>query len=81
VLFVHEECAKRRSKETKASYFTSEFTVVRPIHRVNVDLTPGMLREVDRRAERLNISRQAVVKTLLQRGIDKDHPGKTGTGR
>jgi hypothetical protein len=27
-----------------SAYFTNRFTVVRPVHRVNVDLTQGMLR-------------------------------------
>jgi metal-responsive CopG/Arc/MetJ family transcriptional regulator len=43
--------------------------VVRPIQRVNVDLTQGMLRELDSRAARLNISRQAVIKTLLEQAM------------
>ena len=30
-----------------SSYFTNEFTVVRPVRRVSVDLTQGMLRELD----------------------------------
>jgi hypothetical protein len=51
--------------EDVSAYFTNKFTVVRPVHRVNVDLTQGMLRELDARAARLNISRQAVIKTLL----------------
>lgn len=51
--------------EDVSIYFTNKFTVVRPVHRVNVDLTQGMLRELDARAARLNISRQAVIKTLL----------------
>jgi hypothetical protein len=50
-----------------SSYFTNKFTVVRPVRRVNVDLTQGMLRDLDERAARLNISRQAVIKTLLAR--------------
>jgi len=49
-----------------SSYFTNQFTVVRPVRRVNVDLTQGMLRALDERAARLNISRQAVIKTLLE---------------
>jgi hypothetical protein len=49
--------------EDISAYFTGEFTVVRPVRRVNVDLTQGMLRELDERAARLNISRQAVIKT------------------
>ena len=42
---------------------------VKPVRRVNVDLTQGMLRQLDERAARLNISRQAVIKTLLARGL------------
>ncbi len=49
------------------SLLTNKFTVVRPVRRVNVDLTQGMLGELDARAARLNISRQAVIKTLLGR--------------
>jgi hypothetical protein len=54
-----------------SSYFTNEFTVVRPVRRVNVDLTQGMLRELDARAARLNVSRQAVIKILLQQALDQ----------
>jgi hypothetical protein len=57
--------------EDVSGFFTNEFTVVRPIRRVNVDLTQGMLREVDERAARLNISRQAVIKTLLRQALDQ----------
>ena len=42
--------------EDISGYFTNKFTVVRPVRRVNVDLTQGMLRELDARAARLNIS-------------------------
>ena len=58
--------------EDISSYFTNKFTVVRPIHRVNVDLTRGMLRELDERAARLNISRQAVIKTMLARALGQE---------
>jgi hypothetical protein len=47
-----EEIAEKASRG-----FTNKFTVVSPIRRVNVDLTEGMLRELDQRAARLNISR------------------------
>ena len=50
-------------------YFTGAFRVVRPVKRVNVDLTEGMLRELDARAARLNVSRQAVIKTLLAQAL------------
>ena len=58
-------------------YFTNKFTVVKPVRRVNVDLTQGMLRELDERAARLNISRQAVIKTLLGRALSEEQASKT----
>jgi hypothetical protein len=67
-----EEIAEKASRgEDVSSYFSNMFTVIRPIHRVNVDLTQGMLRELDEQAARLNISRQAVIKTLLRHGLDE----------
>lgn len=68
-----DEIAEKASRgEDVSSYFTNEFKVVRPVRRVNVDLTPGMLRQLDERAARLNISRQAVIKTLLSRAIAEE---------
>ena len=55
--------------EDVAGYFTNEFTIIRPIQRVNLDLTRGMLRELDSRAAKLNVSRQAVIKTLLAQAL------------
>lgn len=65
-----DELAEKASRgEDISAYFTNKFTVVRPVRRVNVDLTQGMLRELDERAARLNVSRQAVIKTLLGRAL------------
>ena len=45
-----DEIAERASRgEDIAACFTKNFTVIRPIHRVNVDLTHGMLRDLDER--------------------------------
>ena len=55
--------------EDVSKFFTNKFTVVRPVKRVNVDLTQGMLRELDSRSARLNVSRQAVIKTLLAQAL------------
>lgn len=63
--------------EDVSAYFTNNFTVVRPVRRVNVDLTQGMLRDLDERAARLNISRQAVIKTLLGRALNEDREKKS----
>jgi len=65
-----DEIADRADRgEDISSYFTNRFTVVRPVRRVNIDLTQGMLRDLDARAAQLNISRQAVIKTLLGRAL------------
>jgi metal-responsive CopG/Arc/MetJ family transcriptional regulator len=44
--------------------------MVRPVQRVNVDFSSGMLKELDREALELNISRQAVIKTLVRQALD-----------
>lgn len=56
--------------EDISAHFTNSFTVVR---RVNVDFTAPMLRELDREATMLNVSRQAVIKTLLRDALDRRH--------
>ncbi|MGA2272880.1 MAG: CopG family transcriptional regulator [Bryobacteraceae bacterium] len=72
-----DEIAEMASRgEDVSAYFTNRFTVVRPVHRVNVDLTQGMLRELDERAARFNISRQAVIKTLLGRALSEERENK-----
>jgi metal-responsive CopG/Arc/MetJ family transcriptional regulator len=40
---------------------------------VNVDLTAGMLEELDRVAKELNVSRQAVIKTLVRQALDRHY--------
>jgi metal-responsive CopG/Arc/MetJ family transcriptional regulator len=47
--------------------------MMQPIQRVNVDLTAGMLGELDQAASELNVSRQAVIKTLLRQALDQQH--------
>lgn len=77
-----DEIAEKASRgEDISAYFTNKFTVVKPIHRVNVDLTQGMLRELDERAARLNVSRQAVIKSLLDRALKENRPLTLGPPR
>ena len=72
-----DEIAEMASRGQDVSrYFTNKFTVVRPVHRVSVELTEGMLRELDERAARLNVSRQAIIKTLLGRALTQDREQK-----
>jgi hypothetical protein len=54
-------------------FFKGEGRMVQPIQRVNLDLTAGMLEELDRAARELNISRQAVIKTLVRQALDQHY--------
>ena len=68
-----EKIAKMADRGQDISgHFTNQFTVVRPaVQRINVDFTAPMLQELDREAETLNISRQAVIKTMLREALDR----------
>jgi hypothetical protein len=72
--------AKASRGEDVSAYFTNKFTVVTPTRRVTVDLTEGMLRQLDERAARLNISRQAVIRTLLSQAMEES-PSKPRPAR
>jgi hypothetical protein len=54
-------------------FFTNAGRLIGPIQSVDVDLAPGMLEEVDRAAKGLNISRQAVIKTLIRQALDQQY--------
>jgi hypothetical protein len=63
-------------------FFTNRGRLVQPIQRVNVDFSLSMLQELDRAAAELNISRQAVIKTLVRQGLDQHYAAATrGVGR
>ena len=77
-----DEIAEMASRgEDVSAHFTNKFTVVRPVRRVNVDLTHGMLRELDERAARLNVSRQAVIKTLLRQALNEGRASRAEAKR
>jgi hypothetical protein len=57
--------------ENVSRFFTSAGRMMPPIQRVNVDFTAPMLSELDDAAKALNISRQAVIKTLLRQALDQ----------
>jgi hypothetical protein len=47
--------------------------IMGPIQRVNVDFASPMLDELDNAAKELNISRQAVIKTLSRQALDQHY--------
>jgi Ribbon-helix-helix protein, copG family len=59
-----------------SGFFTNKGQMMRPIQRVNVDLAPGMLEELDRAARELNVSRQAVIKTLIRQALDQQYAAR-----
>ena len=59
-----------------SAHFTNQFTVRRTVQRVNVDFTSPMLKELDCEAETLNVSRQAVIKTMLREALDRRYLAK-----
>jgi ribbon-helix-helix CopG family protein len=52
-------------------FFTNSGKMMKPIQRVNVDFTAAMLEELEAAAKELNISRQAVIKTMLRQALDQ----------
>ncbi len=59
--------------EDISCFFQGQGRMVQPIQRVNVDLTAGMLHELDQAALELNVSRQAVIKTLVRQALDQHY--------
>ena len=58
-------------------FFTNAGRMQTPVQRVNVDLAAGMLEELDRAASELNISRQAVIKTLIRQALDQQYMARS----
>jgi hypothetical protein len=61
-----------------SQFFTNTGRMMPPIQRVNVDLAAGMLEELDHAAKELNISRQAVIKTLIRQALDQQYLARGG---
>jgi hypothetical protein len=52
-------------------FFSNNGEMMGPIQRVNVDFASPMLHELDTAAKELNISRQALIKTLIRQALDQ----------
>lgn len=57
--------------ESVSRFFTGTGRMMNPVQRVNVDFAVPMLSELDDTARELNISRQAVIKTLVRQALDQ----------
>jgi Ribbon-helix-helix protein, copG family len=77
-----EAIARMADKGTDVSrFFTNSGQMRKLIQRVNVDFTASMLEELERAARDLNISRQAVIKTLIRQGLDQSHRARASRAR
>jgi hypothetical protein len=65
------------SGKSISRFFTNSGKMMKPIQRVNVDFSARMVEELDREAKDLNISRQAVIKTLVRQALDQRHGAAT----
>ena len=63
-----------------SKYFTNKGKMKYPTQRVNVDFTVQMLKELDGISSELNISRQAVIKSLLRQALDQHYLAKSKAG-
>lgn len=72
------EAIARRADQSKdvSRYFTNSGRMMEPIQRVNVDFTATMLEELETAARELNISRQAVIKTLVRQALDHHYASR-----
>jgi hypothetical protein len=67
-----EEIARlAESGQDVSRFFTNTGSMLGPIQRVNVDFASPMLQELDSAAKELNISRQALIKTLIRQALDQ----------
>ncbi len=77
---ISAEAIARRAEhgEDVSRFFTNTGRMMEPIRRVNVDFATPMLKELDMAATQLNISRQAVIKSLLRQALDLRYLAERG---
>ncbi len=74
--FADEIAEKADRDENVTKYFSGNGKMMpalirEDVQRVNIDFTRQILLELDAEARRLNISRQAVIKTLIDERLDQ----------
>jgi len=77
-----EAIARMAEKGKSVSrFFTNSGRMMPPVQRVNVDFAAPMLEELDRAATELNVSRQAVIKTLIRHALDQQLRARKKTSK
>ena len=69
-----ESVARKADKgEDISSYFSNNGKMMPPLDGPVIELNGAMLEEVDQAARRLKISRQALIKRFIRRGLDEQY--------
>src|SRR5712692_6851459 len=67
-----ESIAKQAERGKDISmYFTNKGKIMPAIQRVEIDFTEPIIDELDEAARELNLSQQAVIKTLVRQALDQ----------
>lgn len=56
-----------------SAYFTNKGKMMPPLDSVGIDLNKEMIEELNEAARRLNVSRQALIKRFIRRGLDQHY--------
>lgn len=69
-----ESIARKADKgEDISFYFTNKGKMMPPLNGGGIDLSDALLEEVDQAAKRLKVSRQALIKKFIRRGLDEQY--------
>lgn len=69
-----ESIARKADRgEDISFYFTNEGKIMPPLNGGGIDLSAGLLEEIDQAAKRLKVSRQALIKKFIRRGLDEQY--------
>jgi hypothetical protein len=72
-----EQIAQKADKgEDISQHFTNHGKMMPAIRRVNADFAENMLKELDSLVREMNVSRQAVIKSILRQGLDQHYLAK-----
>lgn len=69
-----ESIARKADKgEDISLYFTNKGKMMPPLNGGGIDLSDALLEEVDQAAKRLKVSRRALIKKFIRRGLDEQY--------
>ena len=69
-----ESIARKADKgENISSYFTNKGKMMPPLDIDGIDLNPEIIERLDAAARKLKITRQALIKQFIRRGLDEQN--------